>query len=88
MVSLLITCVVLALIALAGLVWDIWSGLLTSGVDGLLVLLVCLSVGGLFAGQAVLVAWKAGWLPQSLPLPGRKRAPAENSSALPAGGHK
>jgi len=63
MLSLVIVCALLALLALAGLVWDVWSGLLTSGVDGLLILLVCLLVGGVFAAQAVLVAWKAGWLP-------------------------
>jgi hypothetical protein len=88
MVLLLVTCALVALLALVGLVWDVWSGLLTSGVDGLLILLVCLLIGGVFAGQALLVARKAGWLPGNLPLPGRKRASAENSPASPAGGRR
>ncbi len=73
MLAPLIICAILALLALAGLVWDIWSGLLTSSVDGLMLLLVCLLVGGLFAGQAALLARKAGLRPGNLPLPGRKR---------------
>jgi hypothetical protein len=69
----MIVCAILALLALVGLVWDIWSGLITSGVDGLMLLLVCLLIGSLFAGQAALLARDAGLIPANLPLPGRKR---------------
>jgi hypothetical protein len=73
MFLLMIICAILALLALAGLVWDIWSGLISSGVDGLMLLLVCLLIGGLFAAQAAFLARKAGLLPENLPLPSRKR---------------
>ncbi len=74
MFLLLIICAILALLALLGLVWDIWSGLIRSGVDGLMLLLVCLLIGGMFAGQALLLARKARLLPEKFPQLGRKNA--------------
>jgi thiol:disulfide interchange protein len=51
--------VVITVLSLVGLVWDITSGLITSGVDGLLLLLVCLMMGGLFSLQLLLLFRKA-----------------------------
>jgi hypothetical protein len=36
------------LLSLFGIVWDIWSRLLTNGVDGIFLLLICLSMVGVF----------------------------------------
>ena len=53
-----IFCIVIILFSLLGLIWDIASGLVTSGVDGLLLLLVCLMMGGLFSLQLFLLLLK------------------------------
>jgi hypothetical protein len=50
--------VVIILLSLLGLIWDFASGLITSGVDGLLLLLICLMMGGLFSLQLLLLIWK------------------------------
>ena len=46
------------LLSVLGLVWDFATGLITSGVDGLLLLLICLMMGGLFALQLLLLLMK------------------------------
>ncbi len=43
--------IVMILLSILGLVWDFASGLITSGVDGILLLLVCLMIGAVFAIQ-------------------------------------
>lgn len=48
--------IVMVLLSVLGLVWDFASGLITSGVDGLLLLLVCLMIGAIFAIQLLLLA--------------------------------
>lgn len=55
--------IVMVLLSVLGLVWDFASGLITSGVDGLLLLLVCLMIGAIFAVQLLLLArerWHRG----------------------------
>jgi hypothetical protein len=42
---------VMILLSLLGIVWDIASGLIASGVDGILLLLVSLMMGGVFSLQ-------------------------------------
>ena len=49
---------VIVALSLLGLIWDITSGLITSGVDGLLLLLVCLMMGGIFSLQLLILAWQ------------------------------
>lgn len=50
--------IVIIVLSLLGLIWDIASGLITSGVDGLLLLLICLMIGGLFSLQLLVLAVK------------------------------
>ncbi|HEV2298775.1 MAG TPA: hypothetical protein VGR72_09690 [Candidatus Acidoferrales bacterium] len=50
--------VVIILLSVLGLVWDFASGLITSGVDGLLLLLICLMMAGLFSLQLLLLLWQ------------------------------
>lgn len=58
MMEAVVFCVVIILLSLLGLIWDIASGLITSGVDGLLLLLVCLMMGGIFSLQLFLLLMK------------------------------
>ena len=46
------------LLSVLGLVWDFATGLITSGVDGLLLLLICLMMGCLFSLQLLLLLMK------------------------------
>lgn len=54
----LVFAVVIILLSVLGLVWDFATGLITSGVDGLLLLLICLMMGGLFSLQLLLLMMK------------------------------
>jgi hypothetical protein len=42
---------VMLLLSLLGIVWDIASGLITAGIDGIFLLLVCLMIGAVFSLQ-------------------------------------
>ena len=74
-------CAVVVLLSVAGLAWGFLTGLGLS-LDGLLLLLVCLMMGGIFSLMLLMIAKEAGWLAR-LPLPRRKRAAAE--APAPAG---
>lgn len=56
MMETVIFAVVIIVLSVLGLVWDFATGLVTSGVDGLLLLLICLMMGGLFSLQLLLLA--------------------------------
>ena len=75
-------CAMIVLLALVGLAWGFWTGL-EFDIDGLLLLLVCLMMGGLFSLMLLLIAKDAGWLAR-LPLSHRKRAAEPASAANPA----
>jgi hypothetical protein len=85
LLELIAVCVVLALLSLGGTVWDFTSGLLLAGgIDGLMMLLICLLTGGLFSLQALALARKLGWrFPVSL----RHRKSAAEPSTEPAAGN-
>ncbi len=76
---------VVVLLSLGGIVWDVGSGLLFSGIDGIMLLAVCLMMGGVFSLMMLNVARSAGLL-GSIKRFGRKRAeaPAAASAASPA----
>jgi hypothetical protein len=54
---------VLSLLSLVGLILTIVSGLATSGVDGLFLILVCLLTGTIFGLIALSMAADAGYIP-------------------------
>ena len=58
MIEVAIFAAVIVVLSLLGLIWDITSGLITSGVDGLFLLLVCLMMGGIFSLQLLILAWE------------------------------
>lgn len=53
----------LSLLSLVGLVLSITSGLITAGVDGLFVVLVCLLMFVIFGGNALSIGVKLGYIP-------------------------
>jgi len=72
-------CVLMILLSIAGLVYGFTSKMILApdawfSLDGILLALICLSMGGLFTLMLVVQAFKEGWL--KLPT---KEAPAETS---------
>lgn len=51
------------LLSVWGIIWDITSGLLASGIDGIMLLFVCLMMAGIFALMLAMQLQKAGILP-------------------------
>lgn len=49
---------VMVVLSILGIVYDFVSGLITSGVDGILLLLVCLMIGGVFALQLLYLGYE------------------------------
>ena len=70
-------CGLFILLAIWGIVWDISSGLLTSGIDGIMLLFICLMMGGIFSLMLVVMLWQAGLIP-------RFRKPEGKADAKPA----
>ena len=64
MFALMLIAAFLALLSLVGIVLTFTSGLATSGVDGLFLILVCLLTGTIFGLTALSMAAKAGYLPR------------------------
>jgi hypothetical protein len=77
-------CASIVLLSILGVVWAFTSGLLYPHIllDGLLLLLVCLLMGGVFSLMLFLIAKAEGWLAR-LPFP-RKKSAAEAPAASPA----
>src|SRR5713226_7574475 len=69
-------CVLIILLSFGGLAWD-FATHLEYNIDGLLLILICLIMGGVFT---LMLAMIAGWLPQF----GKKSAPAESKTPTAA----
>jgi predicted lipid-binding transport protein (Tim44 family) len=74
-------CIAAILISLWGVVWDISSGLLTSGIDGIMLLLIALMVAGIFSAMLAHMLWQAGLIPFLKPA---LAPPAKAAAATPA----
>jgi predicted lipid-binding transport protein (Tim44 family) len=72
-------CSAAILISLWGIVWDITSGLITSGIDGIMLLLIALMIGGIFSLMFAHMLWQAGLIPFWKPAPAA--APAKAAAA-------
>jgi hypothetical protein len=75
-------CTAAILICLWGIVWDITSGLLTSGIDGIMLLLIALMIAGIFSLMLAHMLWQAGLIPFLKPAPAA--APPAKAVAAPA----
>src|SRR5580693_7678221 len=73
-------CTAAILICLWGIVWDITSGLLTSGIDGIMLLLIALMIAGIFSAMFAHMLWQAGLIPFLKPAPA-VAAPAKAPAA-------
>jgi bacteriorhodopsin len=71
-------CSAAILICLWGIVWDITSGLITSGIDGIMLLLIALMIAGIFSLMFAHMLWQAGLIPFLKPAPS---APAKAAAA-------
>jgi TRAP-type C4-dicarboxylate transport system permease small subunit len=56
-------CGFFALLCVLGIIWTIASGLLASGIDGIMMLFVCLMMAGIFGLMLLLQLRQAGILP-------------------------
>ncbi len=76
-------CVIVVVFSIAGLVWAFFAGLIYPHIllDGLLLVLVCLLMGGIFSLMLFQLAKAEGWLAR-LPFP-RKKAQTQ-AAASPA----
>jgi predicted lipid-binding transport protein (Tim44 family) len=77
-------CTAAILICLWGIVWDITSGLLTSGIDGIMLLLIALMIAGIFGAMFAHMLWQAGLIPFLKPAPAPPAAPAKPAAVAPA----
>jgi predicted lipid-binding transport protein (Tim44 family) len=78
-------CGVFILLALWGIVWDFTSGLLTSGIDGIMLLFVCAMMAGIFFLIMLMELTKSGIIPTPAFLrPAPKPAAAAKPAAAPA----
>jgi TRAP-type C4-dicarboxylate transport system permease small subunit len=74
-------CAFFALLCVLGIIWSITSGLLASGIDGIMMLFVCLMMAGIFGLMLLFLLIQAGILP-SFGLSKSKAAnPATRSAA-------
>jgi TRAP-type C4-dicarboxylate transport system permease small subunit len=74
-------CGFFALLCVLGIIWSITSGLLTSGIDGIMLLFVCLMMAGIFGLMLLFHLSQAGILPSF----GHSKAKAAAPAAKPAG---
>jgi hypothetical protein len=70
-----IACVIVIVLSVVGLASDFTTRLISS-VDGLLLLMICLMMAGIFSLMAFVLAKEAGWLPS------RSRAPVTAPSGV------
>ena len=80
-------CGVFILLALWGIVWDITSGLLTSGIDGIMLLFVCAMMAGIFFLIMLMELAKSGIVPTPAflrPAPKPAAAAKAPAAATPA----
>src|SRR6202050_3663094 len=82
-------CSLAILMCLWGIVWDITSGLITSGIDGIMLLLIALMIAGIFSAMFAHMLWQAGLIPFLKPAPiagapAAKPAAAKTAAAAPA----
>jgi hypothetical protein len=62
-IELSVICALFVVLAVIGIIWDITSGLLTSGIDGIMMLFICLMMGAIFSLMLLMMAHQAGLLP-------------------------
>jgi hypothetical protein len=82
-IELSIICALFVALALIGIIWEITSGLLTSGIDGIMLLAICLMMGGIFSLMILMMVYQAGVVPFFRAKPAAQPAP-KAAAATPA----
>lgn len=82
-IELSIICALFVALSLIGIIWEITSGLLTSGIDGIMLLSICLMMGGIFSLMILMMVYQAGVIPIFRAKPAAQAAP-KASAAAPA----
>jgi bacteriorhodopsin len=80
-IELMVISSLFVLLSVWGIIWDISSGLLAGGIDGIMLLFVCLMMAGIFAVMLLLQLQKAGIIPA---FGGAKAKTAGAASTKPA----
>lgn len=88
-IELSLICGLFVVLSLVGIIWDFTSGLLTSGIDGIMMLFICLMMGGIFSLMILVMMHQAGLIPflrpaAKPPEPSAQKAPAPSPGATPA----
>jgi hypothetical protein len=80
-------CLLFIALSIVGIIWDVTSGLITSGIDGIMLAGICLMMAGIFAIMLLVVLHSAGMLPkfgkaktETAPTPAKPAAPAATAS--------
>jgi outer membrane biosynthesis protein TonB len=87
-IELSLICGLFVVLSLVGILWDFTSGLLTSGIDGIMMLFICLMMGGIFSLMILMMVHQAGLIPflrppAKAPEPAVQKAPAPSPAAPP-----
>jgi bacteriorhodopsin len=77
-------CALVIILSIWGIIWCISSGLITSGIDGIMLLLICLMMGGVFSLLLAHMLWAAGLIPGFKPAPAVAAPAAKAAAAAPA----
>jgi len=77
-------CAFFILLSILGIAWDITSGLLTSGIDGIMLLFVCLMALAIFGIMLLVELVQAGILPMPSFGKSKAAATAKASAGAPA----
>ena len=77
-------CLLFIVISILGIVWDVASGLITSGIDGIMLAAICLMTAGIFALMLLVVLHSAGMLPKFGKESGKPKAEVVAAPAKPA----
>lgn len=81
-IELIVISALFVLLSVWGIIWDFTSGLLAGGIDGIMLLFVCLMMAGIFALMLLMQMQKAGFIPA---FPAKKnKAAAAPPAAKPA----
>ncbi len=88
-IELSLICGLFVILSLIGIIWDFTSGLLTSGIDGIMMLFICLMMGGIFSLMILMMVRQAGLIPFLRPAAkgpeaSAQKAPASSPAATPA----
>ncbi len=87
-IELCVICALFVALAFIGIIWEITSGLLTSGIDGIMLLAICLMMGGIFSLMILVMVYQAGVLPFFRAKPAAQAAPKAPAAAPAAAAAK